>query len=45
MLDSMEEWQYRQWIDHLGALLVEEECTAEEWHAVFSALESLDADD
>lgn len=45
MLDSMEEWQYRQWIDHLGALLVEEESSVEEWHAVFSALESLDADD
>ena len=42
MLDSMEEWQYRQWVEHLGTILVEEERTVEEWHAMFSALESLD---
>lgn len=45
MLDSMEEWQYRQWVDHLGALLVEQQRSAEEWHSVFSALEAIDADD
>lgn len=41
-LDSMEEWQFRQWIEHLGTILVEEERSVEEWHAVFSALESIE---
>lgn len=41
MLDGMDEWQVRRWFDHLAELLVEEETPAETWHALFSALETL----
>lgn len=41
-LGYMDEWEIQQWFDYLGELLVEEGCTAEEWRAIFKALEFLD---
>ncbi len=41
-IDSLDEWEFRQWIDYLGALLVEEESTPDVWRAMFTALEAID---